>query len=1478
MKNILRVIPLILLGFLLVANTGLARQVDFKSGVPTVKATAAGCAPGANFKWLEINNVRTRINTGGDMWWDFETAQYEIPKGSKKMSMFAAALWIGGMDANGQLKLAAHRYRSGPNNQAGSFADFFSGPLSTDGKASVGTEDCAKYDKLFYITRPEVNNFIAWFSDKAGNPDYQIPQSILTYPAHGDVAKQQSYYLAPFYDMDPDGNGPAQPNGIYDPANDGDYPYYDISNVLCGSKVPTAEGNGILVDQVLKGDATLWWVFNDKGNIHTETRGEPIGLEIRAQAFGFSTNDEINNMTFYSYEIINRSTYRLTQTYFSQWVDADLGFSEDDYVGCDVMRGLGYCYNGTAIDGNGQSFAYGNQPPAVGVDFFQGPYIDADKSSKTNGDNPAITTDGTWFMKGSFDLKFTGAAQLVLWDGDTIGKAVAPGDTMYTVINSAALNGINFGNGVEDDERFGMRRFVYHERTGSNNNITDPSVAADYYNFLRGRWKNGDRMRYGGNGENTAYGDSCEFMFPGTTDIYNWGTQGKVQLKKDWSERTENNPVGDRRFMESAGPFILEPGAVNYITVGIPWAQAQSGGPDASITLLKQVDDKCQQLFDNCFKVISGPNAPDLTIREMDKELILYLTNRKTNDAGNNFQEKYVEYDPRIQAPEGQKFDTLYHFEGYQIYQLKDATVSVADLKKPELARLVFQCDVKNDVGKMVNFYYNQNLGGSVPVEEVGNLDGFPLNNGIIHSVKMKRDAFSGNALVNHKQYYYLAIAYAQNNFKPYVQVDPTTIDGQKLPYLAGRSNIKTYTAIPHLPVGLVSSNSEYGDGVIITRNAGQGNGGQFLELADESVAEILSKPMADAVTNLPGSATYPIAYNLKYKKSHGPINVRVIDPLNISEGSYSVKFDSMYNVRVPLQNVDTLILASKWSLWDNKTNKVYVSDTTIDVLNEQLFLDLGFSVSIEQQYLPGPYVVDKAWVPTSGGVPGHYTPVYGVYAKNNGLIGATMSYQDSSRKWLNFLPDIDGVGQLDWIKAGVNSTDWQNVTKLYDPEGIYETVLDGTCYGQAGRITFAKPKTGGFATFTNGTWTPYIFAQSANVGGDSIFGIANRESPSISQTYNVMIDNASIDIVFTKDRTKWTRSAVVEESSNTNFAEGKAKRHDLRKHRSVNQDGDTLVSSTDPAKNSEFIAPYGMGWFPGYAINVETGERLNIVFGEDSRLNEDGGKDLKFNPSNRVSIPGKPMTKDNIVMGGRHYIYVLAHVVNKKSYPGMIQTNPATPADTYDNPAYDGCAHFVKLMNANYATTFLRSFMKGFQFSNCMWTAIPFGPADSDVPWLDNDVKIQLRIMKPYARYFGTPLTGGAQNTNKYWPMYTFDTKSVATDTNNVTKAETDLDQINVVPNPYYAYSRYETNQLDNRVKIVNLPQKCTITIYSTNGNIIRQYNKDETKTSIDWDLKNFAGIPISGGVYIIHVKSDQGEKIIKWFGSLRPVDLNAF
>ncbi|MCD4725623.1 MAG: hypothetical protein K8R63_12340, partial [Bacteroidales bacterium] len=818
-----------------------------------VKQTAAGCAAASGFRFLNINNVRARINTGGDMWWDLhDFSQYFIPANGQATSLFAGSLWIGGLDINDQLKLAALRFRQSGN-------DYWPGPLTIDGSAAVDEVTCADYDKHFIMTRAEVDEYLGWWHSEnraVEYPNYSIPQSILEYPAHGDVAKNQSYYLAPFRDIDGDGD--------YNP-NQGDYPYYDITNELCPlnyagdpSYVPqrTMEEinmgsvhGSILVDQVLKGDQTLWWIFNDKGDFHSETQGTSIGFEIRAQAFAFATNDEINNMTFYTYEIINRSTFTLTGTYFSPWVDTDLGFSDDDYVGCDVARGLGYCYNGTAFDGSGQPEAYGDQPPAIGVDFFQGPYIDPD-----GRDNPEFTGDCS-ILNSQFE-----------WD-------------------PMAINGVNFGNDIIDDERFGMRRFVYHNNDNSPQG--DPQIAPEYYNYLRGFWRDNTRMLYGGNAHfnSGAVGPVCDFMFPGDSDPCNWGTRGIPpnggwnQSGHFWTEETADNNPFDRRFMQSAGPFTLKPGAVNYITVGIPWARATSGGPWASVELLRIVDDKCQKLFDNCFKVLNGPDAPDLSIVELDKELIFYISNSKVS---NNYLENYVEYDNTIIQPHpadsSWRSDSLYYFEGYQIFQLANAMVTIESTDNPDLVRLVAQYDIKNGVGMLVNYYYDKLIQGNVPIVEVEGGD-----NGISHSFKISEDAFgtTNRQLTNFKQYYYTVVAYSYNEYMPYSQ-EPGVLEGlrgQKKPYLAGRSNIRTYTAIPHITVNGAVLNSEYGEGPQITRIEGNGNGGMIIELTDETISKIMSKPAADSL-NVMGGPDYPIADTAVYEYGQGPLNVKVIDPL----------------------------------------------------------------------------------------------------------------------------------------------------------------------------------------------------------------------------------------------------------------------------------------------------------------------------------------------------------------------------------------------------------------------------------------------------------------------------------------------------------------------------------------------------------------------------------------------------------------------
>ena len=251
---------------------------------------------------------------------------------------------------------------------------------------------------------------------------------------------------------------------------------------------------------------------------------------------------------------------------------------------------------------------YGFNPPAIGVDFFQGPVADL-------GDGIDNDRDG--------------------------------------VID-------------ESGEQIIMSKFVYY-----NNDFTvtgNPEGGTDIYNYLRGIWKDNVPMTYGGDGHGAGNGtttDLCNFMFPGTSDDAFPG--------QEWTEVTAGNVPADRRFLQSAGPFTLEPGAVNTITTGVVWARAKSGGQTASIQLLKIYDREAQALFDNNFNILNGPDAPDLTVRELDKELIFTLSNAGTS---NNIDQSYSEKDPYITKPDNLLNDSAYTFQGYLVYQLKNSTVS----------------------------------------------------------------------------------------------------------------------------------------------------------------------------------------------------------------------------------------------------------------------------------------------------------------------------------------------------------------------------------------------------------------------------------------------------------------------------------------------------------------------------------------------------------------------------------------------------------------------------------------------------------------------------------------------------------------------------------------------------------------------------------------------------------------------------------
>jgi hypothetical protein len=98
-------------------------------------------------------------------------------------------------------------------------------------------------------------------------------------------------------------------------------------------------------------------------------------------------------------------------------------------------------------------------------------------------------------------------------------------------------------------------------------------------------------------------------------------------------------------------------------------------------------------------------------------------------------------------------------------------------------------------------------------------------------------------------------------------------------------------------------------------------------------------------------------------------------------------------------------------------------------------------------------------------------------------------------------------------------------------------------------------------------------------------------------------------------------------------------------------------------------------------------------------------------------------------------------------------------------------------------------------------------------------------------------------------------------------------------VPNPYYAYSGYESTALDTRVRITNLPPVCTISIFTLSGTLITVIQKNSPQTYTDWTLMNQYNVPIASGLYLVNVVvPNVGEVTLKWFGVMRPLDLTSY
>ncbi|MDE3057350.1 MAG: hypothetical protein KGJ59_05290, partial [Bacteroidota bacterium] len=157
-------------------------------------------------------------------------------------------------------------------------------------------------------------------------------------------------------------------------------------------------------------DQTEWMVMNDLNqaltiNLYGST---PIGLEVQRTIWAYNASGALGNTIFIQYKLINKSGVRLDTMYVAQWADPDLGYAGDDYVGCDTMLDLGFCYNGETSDANYADL--GLAPPSVGFNLLQGPIVPSASTVSAMFDGHRIygyknlpMTAFNWVLKSGFN-------------------------------------------------------------------------------------------------------------------------------------------------------------------------------------------------------------------------------------------------------------------------------------------------------------------------------------------------------------------------------------------------------------------------------------------------------------------------------------------------------------------------------------------------------------------------------------------------------------------------------------------------------------------------------------------------------------------------------------------------------------------------------------------------------------------------------------------------------------------------------------------------------------------------------------------------------------------------------------------------------------------------------------------------------------------------------------------------------------------
>ena len=197
------------------------------------------------------------------------------------------------------------------------------------------------------------------------------------------------------------------------------------------------------------------------------------------------------------------------------------------------------------------------------------------------------------------------------------------------------------------------------------------------------------------------------------------------------------------------------------------------------------------------------------------------------------------------------------------------------------------------------------------------------------------------------------------------------------------------------------------------------------------------------------------------------------------------------------------------------------------------------------------------------------------------------------------YLVQVKTDGAQDAYYNTYTTTSGTSPRAFYDPQKQFGKILGGTWapYPLVASFYSISPSGGSFPArifggpgFNNEVWRedPYFDLDSLSTQN----GLATRPD----QGNTDLRKPGSVLIVYSRDKSKWTRCVVLEMQEKAQLSDGNAFFFWPRNHQSVDKDGNNAAkgsgSSTSPG-DANYISETGMGWFPGYAINLK---RVNAL------------------------------------------------------------------------------------------------------------------------------------------------------------------------------------------------------------------------------------------------------------------------------------------